>query len=264
MVVPVWRSKNHVDDARPPRAVVLRDADAARLLEVCDEPIFLGEHEGAPWFAVDLSHVDDPQTLGLTARFADLRMAGSFMDASEAQLLGYARAMCRWHRTAKHCQLCGGPLRQDEAGFARVCAECGDKTFPRTDPAVMILITRGDECLLARQARWPKGMYSALAGFVEPGETLEECVAREALEEVGMHVRDITYLASQPWPFPHQLMIGFQCTVDDDAVVSLDDDELEEARWVHRDALAKPDGFSIPPPLSLAHALIMGFARGTK
>lgn len=261
MVVPVWRSKNHVDDARPPRAVVLRGDAATQVLEVGEEPIFLGEHDGEPWFAVDLSHVDDPRALGLSARFTDLRMAGSFMEASEAQLLGYARAMCRWHRTAKHCQLCGGALRQGEAGFARVCEACGDKTFPRTDPAVMILVTRGDECLLARQPRWPAGMFSALAGFVEPGESLEACVAREALEEVGMVVRDITYLASQPWPFPHQLMIGFRCSVSADAVVSLDDEELEEARWVHREELRELKGFFIPPPLSLAHALITGFAR---
>jgi len=154
----------------------------------------------------------------------------------------------------------GEPTLPLEGGFARaVDADPKRKVFPRTDPAVMVLVTDGaDRCLLARQHGWPPGMYSALAGFVEPGETLEECVVRETGEEVGLSVRDLRYCRSQAWPFPASLMIGFRA-VATPRPLTLDPTEIEDARWVRRDELRNPDGFFIPPRISLAHRLIQDF-----
>jgi NAD+ diphosphatase len=144
----------------------------------------------------------------------------------------------------------------------RACTSCGEKVFPRTDPAIMSLVTRGDRLLLARQPSWPKGMFSVLAGFVEPGETLEQAVARETAEEVGVSVSEIHYLRSQPWPFPCSLMIGFRAEAESDRF-RVDGEEIEEARWLTREELRNPEGFFIPPPFSLAHQLIGWFLAGT-
>ncbi|MEM9069349.1 MAG: NAD(+) diphosphatase [Myxococcota bacterium] len=258
-LIPVWRSKNLVDEGRPPRGIWVRASDHPTVLESEDTPsIFLGLADGVPVFARDLSHLDDLEDYSFPGRFRDLRMAGAFMDPDAFAPLAYARGMCRWHRVTKFCSSCGGKLAAEEGGFARRCDACGEIVYPRTDPAVMILITHGDRCLLARQPRFPKGMYSALAGFVEVGETIEECVHRETLEEVGLAVTGVRYVASQPWPFPQSLMIGFRAVATSDAF-SLDDDELEEARWVRRDELRNPKGFFYPPPMSLAHHLVQQF-----
>jgi NAD+ diphosphatase len=262
-VLLVWRSKNHVDGARPPEPVISTMASLRSLPHA--PPIFLGDVDGCPRFAVDISEVEDPAAAGIEHSFADLRRAGAFMEASRAKLLGYARAMCRWNRVTRHCELCAGELRMSHAGFARDCISCSHKHFPRTDVAVMILVTEGDECLLARQASWPKGMYSALAGFVEPGESLEDCVHRETGEEVGLSLSTVVYRGSHPWPFPRQLMVGYECKATS-RDVSLDDEELSEFRWCSReearDALARKADFFVPPPLSLAHGLIKAFAAG--
>jgi len=259
-LVPVWRNRNLVTNERPPKGIYPRAADYRHLLEDAGPPIFLGvDDAGAPHFALDLSAAS-PDALDLEGSFQDLRMAGAFMPRADFTPLAYARGMTRWHRKTKHCRLCGGALRASEGGFVRECVECAQRVFPRTDPAVMILITHGDRCVLARQPKFPPKMYSALAGFVEHGETLEGCVAREAHEEVGLRVEDVRYVASQPWPFPQSLMVGFRCTpVDADVPLRLDDEELEEARWFTREELRAREGFFYPPPMSLAHDLIRGF-----
>lgn len=259
----VWRSKNHVDDGRPPEPII---SDMATLRSMPHEPpIFLGDVDGSPLFAADISAVENPTAAGLEHSFTDLRRAGAFMEPSRAKLLGYARAMCRWNRVTRFCELCAGELRGSLAGFARDCTSCEHKHFPRTDVAVMILVTHGDDCLLARQTGWPKGMYSALAGFVEPGESLEDCVHRETGEEVGLSLNTVAYRGSQPWPFPRQLMVGYECEATG-RDVSLDDEELSEFRWCSRqeaqDALNRKADFFVPPPLSLAHGLIKAFAAG--
>lgn len=258
----VWRSKNHVDSARPPEPVISTMGLLRSLPH--ETPIFLGDVDGAPLFAADISGVEDPASVGIAHMFSDLRRAGAFMEASRAKLLGYARGMCRWNRVTRFCELCGGTLRMSHAGFARDCDACEHKHFPRTDVAVMILVTDGDDCLLARQASWPKGMYSALAGFVEPGESLEDCVHRETAEEVGLTLSALHYRGSQPWPFPRQLMVGYECEATS-RDVSLDDEELSEFRWCSREevrsALARKADFFVPPPLSLAHELLQRFAQ---
>ena len=152
-----------------------------------------------------------------------------------------------------------------EGGYKRVCPSCGAEHFPRTDPVVIMLATHGDKCLLGRQKGWPEGMYSALAGFMEPGETIEEAVARELHEEAGIHVSAVRYYGGQPWPFPASLMIG--CLADADSTqISLDDVELEDAKWVARAdvqaAFNGAGGVAIPPEMAIAHQLMRAFAQG--
>ena len=255
-VLPVWRNKNLVSADRPPKPVALEGAAAQAVLSAGGQPVFLGvDHGGAPYFAVDLSAFDDPSHLGLVGHFQDLRMAGAFMAAPDFETLAFARGITRWNRKTKHCVVCGGPLVTEDAGFVKACRECDQRTFPRTDPAVMVLVVREDRALLARQHGFPKGMYSALAGFVEPGESLEQCVHREVGEEVGLPVERLRYHDSQGWPFPHSLMVGYLAEAGAGALV-LEEEELEEARWFSRDELREPKGFFYPPPMSLANRLV--------
>lgn len=260
-LVLVWRDRNLVGGNGPTPAPVLLSAHAHPDLTVDREVVFLWVDEHGPLFAVDLSERDDLQPA--EGRLEDLRMAGAFMPRDAFDLLATARGLCGWNRRTRHCERCGGALSFSHAGFKRVCPE-GHEAFPRTDPAVMILVTRGDRCVLARQPRFPAAMYSALAGFVEPGESLEDCVRRETLEEVGIEVGVPRYVASQGWPFPHSLMLSFVAEATSD-IITCDEDELEDARWVTRAELRdvfenRSRDFFVPPPMSLAHPLIHGFA----
>ncbi len=258
LVVPVWRQKNLIVDSS---AALFRVADASGLLDAAEELVFLGSQEGTPYLLAVFPDGWDGEAISSAVeggRFEDLFRVGHRMPEEERTLLAYARGMAHWHAHARYDPKTGEPTESTDAGFARVSTS-GAKVFPRTDPAVMILIEHDDAILLARQPRFPPGMFSALAGFVEVGESLEECVEREAFEEVGLRVRDIRYLESQPWPFPQSLMIGFQAAADR-REFTLDQQELQEARWVTRDDLrAPPPGFSYPPPISLAHQLIRGW-----
>jgi NAD+ diphosphatase len=257
----VWRDRNLVGgEGRVPTPVLL-SAHAHPDLTVDRDVVFLGVDAHGPLFAVDLSERDDLQPP--EGRLEDLRMAGAFMPRDDFDLLATARGLCGWNRRTRHCERCGGALEFANAGFKRVCPE-GHEVFPRTDPAVMILVTRGDRCVLARQPRFPPGMFSALAGFVEPGESLEDCVKRETLEEVGLEVLAPRYVASQGWPFPQSLMLSFVVEATSDTITR-DDEELEDARWVSRTELRdvfekRSRDFFVPPPMSLAHPLIRGFA----
>lgn len=253
-----WRGQCLLTLDDPPKAawLPLRGASTPEPL------VYLGRDRlGRPCFAADLSGLEPPPTL--PGRFVDLLRAGWRMDPAELEPLFYARGILHWHRVARSCERCGaGDLVVREGGFKRSCTRCETSFFPRTDPAVMVLVTRQDRALLARQPGFPKGMYSALAGFVEPGETLEQCAYRETKEEVGLEIETPTYVGSQPWPFPQSLMIGFRAEAKEENVV-LDPTELEEARWLTRAELRAPEGFFYPPPMSLAHALIRSFAFET-
>jgi NAD+ diphosphatase len=164
--------------------------------------------------------------------------------------------MMTWHQRHRFCGVCGAPTRSEQAGHVRRCTQpdCAAEIFPRTDPAVIMLVCHGDWCLLGRQAKWPGGMYSALAGFVEPGESLEDAVAREVLEETGVAVLDCEYHSSQPWPFPSSLMIGYLARASADAVPRADE-ELEDARWFTRREVAS-GLVGLPPPQSVSYRLI--------
>lgn len=215
------------------------------------ERFFLGvDDEGtAFWAAIG----DLPRELG--ARPVTIRDVGALLSDRDAGLYVAAVALANWHATHRHCPRCGTATEIADAGWVRRCPSDGSDHFPRTDPAVIVLIhDGGDRCLLGRQPTWPRGRYSTLAGFVEPGESLEQAVAREILEESGVVVDDIVYRSSQPWPFPASLMLGFEArAVGGD--LSTGDDELEDVRWFSRADLRGGDPL-LPPPASIAHWLI--------
>lgn len=178
-----------------------------------------------------------------------------------AGVLAQAKSLMYWHARHRFCAHCGHRTIAAAAGWRRECASCGAGHFPRTDPVVIMLATDGEQCLLGRQPRFPKGMYSALAGFLEPGETVEEAVRREVREEAGLDVGYVTYVASQPWPFPASLMIGCLATATT-RTISIDGAELEDARWFERDEVQTmmaglhPGGLSAPHPIAIAHHLL--------
>jgi NAD+ diphosphatase len=194
--------------------------------------VFLGLSGQEAFFARDISALPDPLAAALAnyGHFRDARTATGLLDAGEGAMLAQAKALIDWHNRHGFCAQCGAATKSADAGYRRICPDCRAEHFPRTDPAVIMLVTRGDQCLLGRNRRFTGGHYSTLAGFVEPGETIEEAVAREILEEVGLRIRSVRYFASQPWPFPSNLMIG--CFAEtDSATVKIDGQEIIAARW---------------------------------
>lgn len=192
--------------------------------------IFLGLREGSGWFAqrAATAALDAPQRM-------DLRTAARHWPAFEATVFAQARAVLHWHARHRYCGACGSELDFIRAGWLGRCRGCGEEHYPRTDQAIIAAVTDGSRLLLGRQASWPQARWSVLAGFVEPGESLEHTVAREVLEETGVRVRDARYLASQPWPFPGSLMLGFLARAEPDTPVV--GDELQQARWFDADAV---------------------------
>ena len=227
-------------DARheSPRAISIPVNEASALIDAARKPVFLGLREKQACFAIDLSS-SDPAVLALPAHgeFVDLRNVGLALDAEEAALLAYARGLVHWNATAQHCGVCGTATYSTQGGHARKCSapDCGREIFPRTDPAVIMLVEDlsdpdNPKCLLGRNRRFAARMFSTLAGFVDPGETLEETVAREVFEEAGIRVDNVRYQASQPWPFPASIMLGFRATART-TEIHTDLDEIEEAYW---------------------------------
>jgi NAD+ diphosphatase len=192
--------------------------------------------------------------------FIDLRSIALNLDADESALLAQAKGMTVWHRNNRFCNNCGSPTTSTEAGYLRVCSnsECRHLHFPRTDPAVIVRVTKGNRILLGRQAWWAKGRYSNIAGFVEPGESLETAVAREVWEETGIRLESINYHSSQPWPFPKSLMLGFTAT-STNCSIKQNDGELEDAKWFTREQIKQGliDGtLSMPSAYSISFHLI--------
>ncbi len=199
-------------------------------------------------------------------RPASLRMIGPAIDQDDASLAVHAVGIARWHERHRFCPACGAPSVPAQAGHVRVCTACGTQQFPRTDPAVIMLITDDqDRALLGRNPTWPEGRFSTLAGFVEPGEALDDAVRREVMEEVGVRVGDVQYASSQPWPFPQSLMLGFFGTADS-TQISVDADEIAEARWFTREEvtdMTASAGLLLPPNVSISRALIQAWHGGT-
>jgi NAD+ diphosphatase len=229
-------------------------------------PLLLGLEGGAPVFAADLDGrpagtPTGPRGAG-APRLASLRDAGALLPAPEAGLAAYAVALLNWHRRHGFCANCGAPTEVADGGYSRRCPRCGAHHFPRVDPVVIMLVSRGDELLLGRQPTWPEDRYSALAGFVAPGEAAEEAVVREIREEARVEARDPRFVASQPWPFPGSLMLGFHATATGDAEPTPADGELEAVRWFPREALERAAdgdpaaGLLLPPPVAIARFLV--------
>ena len=253
LFMPVWRHRCLVTDADdgPRLRLLCRDETG---LDGDVDWIFLGLYRDQPVFAYAVDGEEPPHAgAGL---FEDLRTIGTRLGADDANLAAHARALVLWHETTLFCGVCGSPSRPESGGNARVCTnrECGKTMFPRVDPAIIVLVSSGDRCLLGRQASWPEGRYSTIAGFTEPGESLEDAVRREVYEETNVHVGRVTYHSSQPWPFPSSLMLGFHAEATS-SEIRLNDAELEDARWFTREDLRS--GFPLLPfRISIARRLV--------
>lgn len=259
--VPIWDSKVLVTDGSKPRPILLRPEDSQRTLQQAESTVLLGESEGRTYFAVGLRDPDRlPPRLAESGEFRPLRAVAALLEGQEASLLAYAKAMIYWHQRHHFCGDCGSATTSTHGGHLRVCtnAECGRHHFPRTDPAIIVRVTHGDQCLLGRQPTWPEELYSIIAGFVEPGENLEAAVAREVCEETGVLVTKIRYHSSQPWPFPSSLMLGFAAEATS-TTIRLHDGELEDAQWLSREGIVRrlrQGTLRLPSEISISHHLI--------
>ena len=279
-----WRGKPLINKARPAELLRL-PMQHPILAEAKDAPAFLGREDGAARFAYaidawepqdqDLSQISqflDPSEQAYPGMdrddvFAELRRIMTWLSPRDAELAATARALFMWHASHGFCANCGAKSEPTMAGWQRDCPSCGRHHFPRTDPVVIMLITHGNSVLLGRSPGWPAGMYSLLAGFVEPGETLEAAVRREVFEEAGITVGDVSYLASQPWPFPASLMFGCAgAALDRD--INIDPVEIEDAMWVTREEIMQAMAGEHPTLLparkgAIAHFLLENWVADT-
>ncbi len=271
LAVALWNGKPLVEDGTAKGAVQIAylRADMARELAGGQERLaFMGLWKDTAVFALDLEGGADPAEGPLKGlgRFEDLRSISMRLPGPDAAILATAKSLFEWRRRHKFCSACGQPSEVREGGWKRVCPSCQGEHFPRTDPVVIMLPVFGERCLLGRQAIWPKGMFSALAGFLEPGENIEEACAREVMEESGLTAVSVRYHSTQPWPYPSSLMIGLIAEVSDDEATP-DQTELEEVRWFSRDeaaALLKGElrGTFAPPPMAIAHQILKAWVEG--
>lgn len=248
----------------------LFDADALQALRPVERAAYLGRGADGPRFAALLGEgAQDVVSRSDDLVCEDLRAfaQGGRLGGPDLALLGYAKSMAVWRDRNRFCPNCGTEMSANASGWRRRCPSCGSLQFPRADPVAIVLVSHGDRCLLGRQSRFPPGMWSCLAGFVEPGETIEDAARREMFEEAGVRLGAVTYELSQPWPFPAQLMIGLSAEALDDALTP-DLDELEAVRWFPREEAetmlrrAHPDGFFGPHPTAIAHHLMRRFVYG--
>jgi NAD+ diphosphatase len=256
LFVPYCRGRMLIGLAPSPHAILTaRPRDAAMAAS------FLGLIAGQPVFAVDVSAEADPigALEGASGEFLDLRGLTATLPAGQAGLLATAKGLLYWQSRTLFCSLCGAGCVAARAGHTMLCTQCGTEHFPRTDPAVIMLVTRGERVLLGQSHKFPveRNFFSTLAGFVEPGESLEDAVRRETLEEVGVAVGAVRYIGSQPWPFPASLMLGYRADALSEAI-TLDTEEMRAAAWFTRDDLLnrRQAGFNLPPKDSIARRLI--------
>jgi NAD+ diphosphatase len=269
LAIALWNGKPLVETAKAGGVqIAYLAAKMAGVLSSGDEQLlFMGLWKDTAVFAVDLEGTADPadgplQGLG---RFEDLRAVAMDLPPADAGILATAKAMFEWRRKHRHCAACGEISAVAEGGWKRICPACRTQHFPRTDPVVIMLAAKGEKCLLGRQAVWPAGMYSALAGFLEPGESIEEACARELFEEAALKTVSVRYHSTQPWPYPASLMIGLIAEVENDDARA-DQVEIDEVRWFTRAearALIGGDvaGAKAPGALAIAYQLIKAWAE---
>ncbi|HWA63181.1 MAG TPA: NAD(+) diphosphatase [Caulobacteraceae bacterium] len=269
LAVAIWNGKPFVETAKGGGAQIayLSAVMAQELAGGPERLLFMGLWKDTAVFAVDLEGSADPADGPLEGlgRFDDLRAIALDLPPTDAAILATARQMFEWRRRHRHCASCGEPSEVADGGWKRVCPSCKAEHFPRTDPVVIMLPVKGEKCLLGRQAAWPKGMFSALAGFLEPGESIEEACARELMEEAALRAVKVDYHSTQPWPYPSSLMIGLIAEVENEDAAP-DQTELDEVRWFTRDeakTLVKgglPDARA-PGAMAIAHQLIRAWAE---
>lgn len=249
--VALWESQCLIENDA---AVLLTRAELG-IEPTLSELVYLGTRSERHLFACALPAAL-PAQAPAAERFGNFRALLGGVSAADGHLLAYAKGMLEWRRRHQHCGVCGAPNVSEQGGFVMLCSQpdCAQRCFPRVDPAIIVLVTRGDQCLLGRQQSWPAGRFSTIAGFVEPGESLEDAVRREVAEETNIEVGAAHYLGSQPWPFPQAMMIGFHAEGSSTAI-ALNDAELAEAHWFSRTELAAGK-VRLPPPTSIAFRLI--------
>jgi NAD+ diphosphatase len=269
LAFPIWNGRPFVEQGKDGglQIAYVPTRIAQELSEGRERLLFLGLWKETAVFAVDIEGEADPADgpLAGMGKFEDLRRVALQLPATEAAIIGTAKAMFEWRRRHRHCAVCGQPSEAVDGGWKRRCPSCEAEHFPRTDPVVIMLPWHGDRCMLGRQAAWPAGMFSALAGFLEPGESIEEACARELSEEAGLRTRKVRYHSTQPWPYPSSLMIGLIAEVEDDEGTP-DQTELSEVRWITRDEAkllikGELDGMAAPNPMAIAHQLIKAWVE---
>ena len=265
-IIPVHTSNVLCDKSKQPKAVYLTPRNLVKPLNSVNSMIFLGVYDGIPYFAADIHSNESAADLSRqkNAVFQDLKSVMSLLDDRDSELLTLARFMTFWHSRNQFCGKCGHKTARSEAGHVRICKNeaCREHYFPSMDPAIIVLVSAGERCLLGRKKEWRKGMYSTLAGFVEPGETIEEAVAREICEEAGIAVDEIKYQQSQSWLFPSSLMLGFTARAKEEELI-IDKNELEDACWFTRDEI-KANPRILPYKVSIAYKLMMEWlSKGT-
>jgi NAD+ diphosphatase len=262
--VPLWRSRSLLArDEQGTIAVYLRPSELPEPDRI-QPPTLLGADDKRTYFVVSLTDQQKDEVLAghPGAEFADLRRASIDMDAKHAGILAYAKALHYWQHRHRFCGVCGSPNRLSSAGHRMVCSseECARESFPRIDPAIIVLVTHGDACLLGRSPNWPPHRFSTLAGFVEPGESLEDAVAREVFEEAEVRLASIRYVSSQPWPFPASAMCGFHAEAQSRHAAT--SEELAEVAWfspAELTAAVNSGAVLLPPPVSIAFQLLAGW-----
>ncbi len=265
-IIPVHNLTVLCDTTQESTAVYLAPKDFDAFSDLADSSIFLGFYDEIPYFAQDIN--TDQSALILSqkshAAFNKLRSVIPLLDTRDGELLTLAGFMSYWHARNQYCGKCGTKTKSSNAGHVRICPNdsCKESYFPSMDPAVIMLISSGQRCLLGRKNEWRAGMYSTLAGFVEPGEKAEDAVVREIHEEVGIHVENVQYQNSQAWLFPGSLMLGFTAVAKEEQII-LDTNELDDARWFTRQEI-KSNPHILPHKVSIAYKLIMDWINGSE
>ena len=256
--IPIWKGENLLT-RDPILAARLAPADVAEVLPGAESVTYLGEHDERACFTIGLA-TGETAPLSAHGKWLNMRLLGERLPPADWSVMAYARAMVYWHERHRYCGLCGSLTTSGLGGHVRRCTNsaCATEHYPRTDPCIIVLVLSGERCLMGRQPIWPAGRYSTLAGFIEPGESAEQAVAREVYEEAGVHLGEVRFYGSQSWPFPASLMLGFhaQATTEE---IHMHDGELGDARWFTRQELraALDDGsVGLPMKVAISYRLI--------